>query len=1100
MNTENEPSNESDLPTEASETETNPSRVQRIINRWFKFQKKELENTDPDQPAEISSSEDFDESRIRVYKLGITIALAIIVLIIALPFLADSDSIKSAITSHGKKIFGDNFTIAGKAQFTILPSPAITLDEVSFTQFIHKNHIYQLHAGEVKLEIGYFRFFSAIFGAGKIVGISLSDGVIKSRYATSTDFKENPAQISSELRQGETSNALGNNDSSLTKKWTLGLLPESGSESLNLAALPTIKTKDMRFIFYDQNQKSRSYESIDSTIVIGENHINAKGSFISNDLLSKFKLSTKFHPAPDKSNKADSIFEIVSDALKLKISGRFVSGDSLEFSGQAEGNIADLRSFYKTYLIGSKDLSYENIAQDVKGIKLSAKVLASQGKIAVSEFLIDSDLINGEGSADIDFSSKIPVADLRIALERIELTKILLQTKIPNKVPTKTEQKKDSKIEDKDEEIAVKVSPSTDQNSPLKKTLLETKNPAEAREAQNGAVAVNGGDAAMSTGAIDNSITPEASSLVTNGLKDESENEFRSDLDLTAEIRIRDLIYNQYEVNDLSMYLMASNGAIAISPLTFKIPGDSLVRINGLMKDNMSSFTGKLDINGRNLGQIAHWIDLKSENIMISQLSNYSLYSDISILPNVITFDNIYLNLNTSEILGKIRLYYSNITSNIISDFHIDKLNLNDYILTSDKNSYFSRGSLIKKLFWLNDISSNNEINLKIDKLSYENEEFINPSVKLRVGQGYLDIVDLSLTSEVTDLLANLSVDLTSQNPSLQIIIEAKKLNFSSTLSSPIPIDPEQTTIISNNSNVKTIADYILALPSFEGLRGEIKLNSDQLSINENELGKLKVEGKFEDGSLTPSAFSFDVCEGKFNYTGTIALKNTKVISGGVSFRNISLQPCLAPLLGIENIGGIANIDGSIQSFGNNKREFVKNLSGNVKFRVASPAVENYGLADLVKEMFAPRSYISELSNPEKVIEKEGAITIFKEANGEISLIKDAADKFKVNFSAPGVNGIIVGSLDIPNDKIDASSKTIFALGTAKKPIQITLASGIKGEIEDPVVVTNLDQVRQYLGLPTLNVTAPIKAGTANTASVPVNPNTNNRTTPSSKP
>jgi hypothetical protein len=77
----------------------------------------------------------------------------------------------------------------------------------------------------------------------------------------------------------------------------------------------------------------------------------------------------------------------------------------------------------------------------------------------------------------------------------------------------------------------------------------------------------------------------------------------------------------------------------------------------------------------------------------------------------------------------------------------------------------------------------------------------------------------------------------------------------------------------------------------------------------------------------------------------------------------------------------------------------------------------------------------------------------------------------------------VAGELDPEANTIDATSKIIFVIGVSRQPVQITVASGIKGKLDGPVVVNNLDQVRQYLGLPILNPVEHSKNPAASTTS-----------------
>ena len=93
------------------------------------------------------------------------------------------------------------------------------------------------------------------------------------------------------------------------------------------------------------------------------------------------------------------------------------------------------------------------------------------------------------------------------------------------------------------------------------------------------------------------------------------------------------------------------------------------------------------------------------------------------------------------------------------------------------------------------------------------------------------------------------------------------------------------------------------------------------------------------------------------------------------------------------------------------------------------------------------------------------AKTIFKQASGGITIDKSRDNKFKIDISAPAINGIFTGQLNIIESKISGLANIIFLTGDRKKQVPINIATNITGSLNNISQNTNLDQAKQYLGI-----------------------------------
>ena len=536
-------------------------------------------------------------------------------------------------------------------------------------------------------------------------------------------------------------------------------------------------------------------------------------------------------------------------------------------------------------------------------------------------------------------------------------------------------------------------------------------------------------------------------------------------LDLNAEITALNVKYLNGQINNASLYLTASNeGKILLMPLIFEIPGEGTLRMMGVIDNDeiYPKFIGKIDGKGKAFGDSLKWLKFNSQNLKFDRLKNYIFFSNILLLPNSIYLNNLYLNLNDndSEILGKLKIDHFSKNSHSQGSFRISKLVVDEFFFTAAQNIYLSPGSLLKKFLWLNNVQSHGEFDLSFDNLYYKNQYFKDQNTKFKFRPGFLDISNASFYSKDSDLETSFKIDISGGLPQLDLKIIGSRLNYQTPQVNFVDKAGEVTTSISRN-----FFDQIYALPSISDFYGKIDINIDDLKIDNLALGKFKLDGKIKAGNINKANARLQVYGGDLSYSGFLGIKLRKTINGNLRLTNASLNPLLNDIFEIKNIHGIANIAASITSFASSKKEFLPSLTSNVKFSSNSPYVEGFGLNDLVRKMFYPRRYRLDLREPESILHNPEAATVFAEAGGNFDIKAGKNSKLKIKIKAPAINAILSGKLNPNQNELDLLFNAIFISGTSKKTVPINIATSIKGGLTNYQSSTNLDQVKQYLGL-----------------------------------
>jgi hypothetical protein len=533
-------------------------------------------------------------------------------------------------------------------------------------------------------------------------------------------------------------------------------------------------------------------------------------------------------------------------------------------------------------------------------------------------------------------------------------------------------------------------------------------------------------------------------------------------IDFSGEVNIKKIKFLNGEIKDANLYLESAEGKnILIMPLTFNIPGQGFMRLSGVLDNslNSSKFIGKIDGSGENLGEFFKFIEFYPQNLKVEALGKYSFYSNVLLTSNRADFHNLYFKLgkDNSEFLGRLKVNDAYKKLAFDGDFRISNFNIEEYFFTSSRNTYLSVGSLLKKLLWLNNIGSSGSFNLNFDKLIYKEEVFRNQITQINFDAGFFEIAKIKLDSENIKLSGALLADIRGNNPKFNLEIIGEKFNYET---------PEAGTFEEKSSQKKrNIFNQIYELPSLEDFSGKVNIAVENLNIDDFVFSNFKLAGNLQQGLINNCQASLQAIGGELDYKGVLGVKLQKTLNGNVIFQSVNLKDFLTKFFKIGNIDGTANIAASITSIASNKEDFLNNLNLSMKISANAPSVEGYGINDLVRKMFLAKNYLQELRNPEAILFNQEITSTFKQARANLEMKAGEASKFKIDVSAPALNGVLSGSFDFKDLALDSTFNAIFVTGNKKKQVPINIVSNIKGSKGEFLHSSNLDQVKQYLGI-----------------------------------
>ncbi len=969
----------------------------------------------------------------KIFKALALFVIFVVVFLAAFPLAINNDKFRTKIELKAKEVFGVDLQVNGDVNFALLPSPRFSLENVLLKNFRPKDsqRNYNIFVKNLRL---HFSFFNR----QKISKIELQYPMLQSYFVTEggDDLEIDRDDIFSNLSEKILTKS-SKKSYKISSPIALAIFPLKKINPSDIKSFADIgfAIKGGTLIFYDKNDEKRQIDALDANFKFNNKKLKAHGTFGSEDSVNNFDLIFLFS---SKSKKPDSFLKVESPFSTLEVKGNILSqndGLMTKFKGDIALKINDLRQFYRSYLNNSA-ASFGKIKNEIKPISILGSLEVSDGEAEIGQMSIDSQVMKGKGEANIALNQKNLLIDASFDLERIDIDSIWSSEAVKFAPPHL------------DKIRALFGFDEAEDLSKLKnKELAEVKNDGTKSEII--------GDKKLDESLIlqdDNS----SSKLIKN-------------IYLSAEISAKDVNYRGIILNDAKLYLMLSpKKELMISPFVIGVPGNGIFRMSGVFDSEVSypKFVGHLGVEGSSLKDILHWFGAESQNLKLEKFTEYKASTDVLMVPNLVKFGNLYLNLNKdqSEISGEVEIDGSDKIPQITSNLKINNFNLDDCYQAPKQLSFFASGNFLNNVLWLNNLSIKTKSSLFFDNLTYQNQKLNNQSLVATVGPGYLAFDDFLFKSDSHNLKATMKIDLAGENPVFDLKIDAPFFSYVTPKMEPQK-DAKGNFLNPPPVKVKSMFERFFALPSLENFSGNISLNFKELEVDNFLADNVIFKAALNSGNMPAATLEADIYDGHLSYKGDLAIKADKSINGALSLKNANIEWILADWINCAKVDGVINISANLNSAGSNNSQFLRSLRGVAKFEAAAIKVQNYGVNNLISKLLAPAKYAQELRESEKILFDFNSFSVFKNASGSVDFDGEKGSKISAKISGTAINSVLLGKFNPAQNSGDLNFNSIFVVGTKQKPIPINISTNLRGDFANMSKSTNIEQIRQYLGL-----------------------------------
>lgn len=909
--------------------------------------------------------------------------------LIILPFTLNKAGLKKQIENVVSEKLQTEFKSNGELKIAFLPLPKISLNDV----VISKLKISDQYQSDIKVKTITIRprIFSLFSKKLRIAKIIFDQPEIENKYVTPTK------EESSEEKQ-ESGFIAANPSGFLNKIFSFN---SSNNNIFELKNIRKVQVKNGSF----------TRKNIDEETTLEFSQVNFS---LKNNFKSQFDVSGNMISDGEPTNfkfvidtTGDAAINISSTIIDLSIQGEFSDSNLNDlgrsnFNGKIDANIIDLKSFLGKY-VAKNSVLYRKINSN-QPIRITADIENKLGALKINNIAIDSQAARAKGLISADIVAEKPNANVEFEFTNIDVDSIWFVGGVNS----------GSNIVALENEIIRKfIGNNQDQitNDENKTYLL----------------------------APDETVRIADLPVIKP---------FFDNFDLSAKIKIKTARYYGQDLQNISFDFVTKENNLELSQMSAETPSGGLISASGVIatENDITKFVGKIQSSGNDLQKTLDWFGIDIGGLKPEVLKEYTLDADLLMLPSFNVLNNLNLNINNGKniVFGNLKIDDSAGISSIKGDLRISELNYNDYFTTDKTSPYLSSGSLLKKLLWLNSVSSSSDIALSFDNLVYGQNSFINQGFKIKIGQGTLKIYDVNLSSENIDLKGSIEADI-SKSPILNININSD--NFQ----------------VIDDTN-KSLLDGFLALPGIDEFNGKLNINIKNLNFNNWQANDISIKGPIGFGIIDFADFTLKYHGGEVKYKGSAIVKDQKIINGSLEFVGINGGEVLSDLLGIKNIKGTTNISAIVNSVATNRVEFLRNLDAEGQFIGKEITVDGFGIYDLAYKMARPKNFAEELKNPENILYGPNSKpTVLTDISGAFAIKKGNKDQFSIKTANVGINGVVSGEFDVENQSLNASANFIFISGTRQTQVPINVATNFIGKSGALERTNNFNQVTEYL-------------------------------------
>lgn len=507
-------------------------------------------------------------------------------------------------------------------------------------------------------------------------------------------------------------------------------------------------------------------------------------------------------------------------------------------------------------------------------------------------------------------------------------------------------------------------------------------------------------------------------------------------VDLTTDIKIKDVAFNRHHLTDMLMQFDMSEGEMTITQLAAAFPGTSKVLFSGVGKEGYQGFMldGQLDLYGESLIDMASTFKAadSTQDLLPPDFKKYRIKTNLVLSSQELRFTELVARVESMAFAGGIITSLGGEKVKIQSAMRLAGLNI-DRLVTFFGLKKFKDAMLVENIGeakvesglvdWLKSVNYDLDARFSLEQYTLAEKQQDKSKVKIQISKNFITLSDMSVNIGDTMIEGSVGLDVSKLLPHFDFDLNLDALDLTSYMDGTnMILEPEsgekpadaKSQLVGRKWSHKGI-DLLM----FDRITSSFHMRVGQFKFQDLETIGLELRGGISERMLGLSSITAQIKGSQLSGKGMI--KGGKIPS--VNFTGELTNQEIADLQGLfptlNGISGKFNTRFRLNTSGIDFHTWMYNLEGNMALSSKEVVVEGINIPGIVSAVAYVRTVADILDAVKRAY--PGGKTIFNSVDGEWTLgngkVRFPSIKLKSEFS----DGDYSGEIDIINWKITSA-------------------------------------------------------------------------------
>jgi len=588
------------------------------------------------------------------------------------------------------------------------------------------------------------------------------------------------------------------------------------------------------------------------------------------------------------------------------------------------------------------------------------------------------------------------------------------------------------------------------------------------------------------------------------------ENPLPQNIEMKLNVAADQLTFGTQSWQDTVLSMQLTDASVTVNQFNIKRPGDSTLSLFGVISPSATNdlrFEGSMETKGKSLSHMLTVFDDSAISLPETGFGEFFARSNIFVSAAQLRLSEADVELGELHLNGGLVAYFD-AKPRIEADVGLKEISF-DYFRDawrerqkkSGQQDFFLKFDKGMNFNWLKKLQPTIDFRVNVDHFIFLDRSGEKASFRVYARTGDLGIYDINFVYPSNIMKGHFKLDVTGEQPSVDIALSVGTLNTDYFMVSPIKpvasladdgkkleiIPQSNIFLMAANDDVEAIVppapatgiddiaekprnkndaampgkrwpESLIDMSWMNGLSGVVDLNIGNLTHENITLENLKLQANLSNDLMTFKKFTFNYWGGQCTISGSMFGGKVPGFSISVSLLNAHLQQMLKELIGRDNIVGNVSLTSSLSTSGINYLSWVTQAEGKMALSGRGVTVKGINLPGVVDAVSVSRT-ASDVVNSVALALGNGSTTFA--VDGNINIKNGILRTPGIRLNADPVLGNFMGEVKLVPWTMDFS--TMFQFPNLSSETVPTMTVQLSGPLAGGTIRTDTSSLEAYV-------------------------------------